>query len=35
MNKAKQRKYHRPKFKAKEGLEALREVKTINEIGQE
>jgi len=35
MNEAKQRKYHRPEFKAKGGLEALRGVKTIHEIGQE
>ncbi len=30
-----QRKVHLPDFKAKVGLEALRGVKTINEIGQE
>lgn len=32
---AKKRKVHSPEFKAKVGLEALRGVKTINEIGQE
>ena len=31
----KKRKVHSPEFKAKVGLEALRGVKTINEIGQE
>lgn len=35
MSDAKKRKYHSPEFKAKVGLEALRGVKTINEIGQE
>jgi len=35
MSEAKKRKYHSPEFKAKVGLEALRGVKTINEIGQE
>jgi len=35
MREAKARKYHSPEFKAKVGLEALRGVKTINEIGQE
>ncbi len=35
MSEAKKRKYHTPEFKAKVGLEALRGVKTINEIGQE
>mgnify|MGYP003515079688 CR=1 FL=1 len=35
MREAKTRKYHSPEFKAKVGLEALRGVKTINEIGQE
>jgi len=31
----KKRKVHSPEFKAKVGLEALKGVKTINEIGQE
>ncbi len=31
----KNRKIHSPEFKAKVGLEALKGVKTINEIGQE
>jgi len=31
----KKRKVHSPEFKVKVGLEALRGVKTINEIGQE
>jgi len=35
MSEAKKRKVHTPDFKAKVGLEALRGVKTINEIGQE
>ena len=35
MRVAKKRKFHAPEFKAKVGLEALRGVKTINEIGQE
>jgi len=35
MSEAKKRKVHVPEFKAKVGLEALRGVKTINEIGQE
>jgi len=35
MREAKTRKYHSPEFKAKVGLEALRGMKTINEIGQE
>ena len=35
MREAKTRKYHSPEFKAKVGLEAVRGVKTINEIGQE
>ena len=35
MSEAKKRKAHTPEFKAKVGLEALRGVKTINEIGQE
>jgi transposase len=34
MSEAKQRKVHSPEFKAKVGLEALRGVNTINEIGQ-
>jgi transposase-like protein len=35
MGETKKRKTHTPEFKAKIGLEALRGVKTINEIGQE
>ena len=35
MSDAKTRKYHSPEFKAKVGLEAVRGLKTINEIGQE
>jgi transposase-like protein len=35
MSEAKKRKVHSPEFKAKVGLEAMRGVKTINEIGQE
>ena len=35
MGEAKKRKVPSPEFKAKVGLEALRGVKTINEIGQE
>lgn len=35
MSEPKKRKVHTPEFKAKIGLEALRGVKTINEIGQE
>ncbi len=35
MSEAKKWKVHAPEFKAKVGLEALRGVKTINEIGQE
>ncbi len=35
MSEGKQRKSHTAEFKAKVGLEALRGVKTINEIGQE
>jgi transposase-like protein len=35
MSEAKKRKVHSPEFKAKVGLEAVRGVKTINEIGQE
>jgi transposase-like protein len=35
MSEAKKRKYYSPEFKAKPGLEAVRGVKTINEIGQE
>jgi transposase-like protein len=34
MSEAKKRKIHTPEFKAKVGLEALRGVKSINEIGQ-
>ena len=34
MSEAKKRKVHSPEFKAKVGLEALRGVKTINEIGK-
>ena len=35
MSEVKTRKVHTPEFKAQVGLEALRGVKTINEIGQE
>jgi len=35
MSEVKTRKVHTPEFKAKVGLEALRAVKTINQIGQE
>lgn len=35
MSEAKKRKVHTPEFKAKVGLEALRGVKAINDIGQE
>ena len=35
MSEVKKRKIHTPEFKAKLGLEALRGMKTINEIGQE
>ena len=35
MSEAKKRKVHAPEFKAKVGLEALRGVKAINEIGLE
>lgn len=35
MSEVKTRKVHTPEFKAKVGLEALRGLKTINEIGQE
>jgi transposase len=35
MSEGKKRKFHTAEFKAKVGLEALRGVKTINEIGQE
>jgi transposase len=35
MSEAKKRKFHTAEFKAKVALEALRGVKTINEIGQE
>jgi transposase len=34
MSEVKKRQVHSPEFKAKVGLEALRGVKTINEIGQ-
>ena len=35
MGEAKRRKVHTPEFKVKVGLEALRGVKTLNEIGQQ
>jgi transposase-like protein len=35
MSEAKKRKVHTPEFKAKVGLEALRGVTSINDIGQE
>lgn len=35
MSEPKKRKIHTPEFKAKVGLEALRGLKTVNEIGQE
>ena len=35
MSEVKKRKVHQPEFKAKVGLEALRSVKTVNEIGLE
>ena len=35
MKEAKQRKVHTAEFKAKVGLEALRGMKSVNEIGQE
>jgi transposase-like protein len=35
MKAAKQRQVHSPEFKAKVGLEALRGMKAVNEIGQE
>ena len=35
MKAAKQRQVHSPEFKAKVGLEALRGMKTVNEISQE
>ena len=35
MSEVKKRKIHEPEFKAKVGLEAVRGVKTINEIAQE
>lgn len=35
MSETKKRKVHTAEFKAKVGLEALRGVKTVNEIGQE
>jgi transposase-like protein len=35
MSQSKKRKTHSPEFKAKVGIEALRGMKTANEIGQE
>ncbi len=35
MSETRKRKVHSPEFKARVGLEALKGVKTINEIGQE
>ena len=35
MSEAKKRKVHTPEFKAKVGLEALRGVKTINQIARD
>lgn len=35
MSEKKKRKVHTPEFKAKVGLEAVKGIKTINEIGQE
>ena len=35
MSETKKRKIHTPEFKAKVGLEALRGMKTINQIGQD
>jgi transposase len=35
MNETKKRKTHLPEFKAKVGLEAVRGVKTVNQIAQE
>ncbi len=35
MSETKSRKVHQPEFKAKVGLEAIRGMKTANEIGQE
>ena len=35
MSEAKKRKIHTPEFKAKVGLEAVRGVQTINELGQD
>ena len=35
MSEAKPRNFHTAEFKAKVGLEAIRGIKTINEIGQE
>ena len=35
MQEVRKRKIHSPEFKAKVGLEAVRGMKTINEIGQE
>lgn len=34
MSESKKRKVHTPEFKAKVGIEAMRELKTINELGQ-
>ena len=34
MSESKKRKVHTPEFKAKVGIEAMRELKTINEIGR-
>jgi transposase len=34
MTEAKKRKLHSPEFKAKVGLEAVRGVKTVNEVAQ-
>ena len=35
MNETKKRNKHLPEFKAKVGLEAVRRVKTVNQIAQE
>ena len=35
MKEVKKRKAHLPEFKAEAGLEALRDEKTVNQIGQE
>jgi transposase-like protein len=35
MNESKNRRSHSPEFKAKVGLEAIKGVKTVNQIGQE